>query len=109
MAAALGPADSFSIESVGSGHEALRRLDRDPLPNAVVIERDLPDLNGFELAGRIKDAPGLDGTNTLILASRDEDGAAASSAEQVCDAYFLKEDAGARGSLAALAVRLFAA
>jgi CheY-like chemotaxis protein len=107
MSATLaGENEAFDVECAASGQEALKSLDRGPAPSAVVIERDLPDVNGFELANRIRKAPGFDGTRTVVVASKGE---ATRGLAEGCDAYVLEENTRARDSLAAFAVRLLAA
>jgi CheY-like chemotaxis protein len=110
MSATLaGENEAFDVECAASGKEALKSLDRGPAPSAVVIERDLPDVNGFELANRIRKAPGFDGTRTVVVASKGEATSAARGLAEGCDAYVLEANTRARASLAAFAVRLLAA
>ena len=44
----------FAVTTVGSGREALRRV-RETRPHLILLDVMLPDLDGFEVAGRLRD------------------------------------------------------
>ena len=46
----------FAVEEAGTGEEALRRVHAD-MPDVVVLDVKLPDINGFEVARRLKADP----------------------------------------------------
>jgi CheY-like chemotaxis protein len=106
MAANLSQLDPrFAVEWFPTGRQTLWRLEREPHPTAVVIGLELPDVAGFELAERIKLAPDLPDTATIVLATSERhDGP-----QEGCDAYFVEADEEARASVTAFAVRLLAA
>lgn len=72
MLAGLG----FRVALCDDGGEALRMLGEDPRFHAVLASTELPDIDGIELATRVRDiAPGV----RVILTGRSEpEGAAAS-------------------------------
>ena len=44
----------FQVTAVGSGREALRVLSENDLPDIVLLDVQLPDFDGFEVADRLR-------------------------------------------------------
>ena len=98
-----------STECVASGREAIRRVAREPYPEAVVIALELPDFDGLEVADRIKRVDHSARVRTVVLATGERNGSVRRSLETNCDAYFVEPDPTAQGKIAAFAVNLLAA
>jgi CheY-like chemotaxis protein len=100
--------DAYVVELVSGGSEALSALATGPEPNAVVIERDLPDVDGFVLARRIRNGRAQWNTRTIVLAGN-AGGPPSGRVRKGFDACFVEEDGAARGMIVALAISLLAA
>ena len=98
-----------SVELARSGREALARVRRAPRPDVVVIDLDLADADGLEVAERIAGAPELEGLATVVLAETERSAERARVSAGSCDAYVVEPDEEKRGAIAALAVHLLAA
>src|ERR1700677_3758146 len=46
----------YAVLCVRSANDALHRLTLDPLPNVVITDTTLPDMNGIELIGKLNAA-----------------------------------------------------
>ncbi len=55
----------FAVKEAGSGREALRLMEDHP--DLVILDVNLPDINGFEVCRRIKSHPGTRSTPVLHL------------------------------------------
>lgn len=98
---------SFAVDHARRGSDALSLLAGAPGPYVVLIERDLPDVDGFTLAGRIRSTPRAAETRTVVLAASGT--AVPTGGGEVFDAYFVEPDGPARGLVAGLALSLLAA
>ncbi|KQQ67813.1 two-component system response regulator [Pseudomonas sp. Leaf127] len=49
--------DRYRIKAANSGEKALRILERDPLPDLILLDIMMPELSGYEVAKRLKQAP----------------------------------------------------
>jgi two-component system, chemotaxis family, sensor kinase CheA len=56
MLAATLQAAGFEVVKAGTGAQALSQVTQNPHFDAVIIDVDLPDVSGFELAGRLREA-----------------------------------------------------
>ena len=65
-----GPVGISRVESVGSLDEALTRLSNGPTPDVVVLDLNLPDVNGLEGVVRMRQA--LPDTPIIVVSSMDE-------------------------------------
>jgi CheY-like chemotaxis protein len=57
------------IESLADGRDVLSRLSRAPLPDVVVLDVNLPGLNGFEILRAIKEREDLRPIPVLMLSA----------------------------------------
>lgn len=65
-----GPVGISRVESAGSLDEALTRLANGPTPDVVVLDLNLPDVNGLEGVVRMRQA--LPDTPIIVVSSMDE-------------------------------------
>jgi CheY-like chemotaxis protein/HPt (histidine-containing phosphotransfer) domain-containing protein len=79
---------------IASGREALAELEkahRADNPYALVLlDGMMPEMDGFDLAGRIKEQPGLVGAALMMLSSADRKGDSARCRELGVSAYLVK-------------------
>jgi DNA-binding NtrC family response regulator len=57
--------DSYSVETVSSGREALERMQKEPLPSLVILDLVMPDLDGLQTLERIHEM--RPGTKVVML------------------------------------------
>jgi CheY-like chemotaxis protein len=91
-----------TVEVALTAREAHDRLAREPAPGAVVIETDLPDADGLEVARHVRADIRLEGAIVIVFASIE---ARADEAVDVrCDAYVHEAHPQLRAALAAVAL-----
>ncbi len=78
--ATLGPKD-FEVISVRKGAEAIREAKRIH-PDVILLDCDLPDVDGYETCRRLKRDPDLQGIPVLLMNSDGEDEGASARAQQ---------------------------
>jgi CheY-like chemotaxis protein len=66
-------AEGFRVECAADGREALRRLDRLPAPNLILLDIMLPYLDGFELRALQKRSPLVANIPVLVISAHDVD------------------------------------
>ncbi len=67
-----------------------RALQADRKHQIVLLDVDMPGIDGFQVAAHIKEDPRLAGTVVILLTSANRSGDAARSRELGCDAYLIK-------------------
>jgi two-component system phosphate regulon response regulator PhoB len=84
----LGKA-GFSVEGVGSGEEALEFV-RGRVPELVLLDINLPGMDGFETCRRLRMEPRLANTLVVMLSGRVEAGDIVRGLEGLADDYITK-------------------
>ena len=56
----------YDVHFALNAHEALARLQEDPLPDVILLELDLPEMNGWEFLGVQKSTPRIADIPTLV-------------------------------------------
>ncbi|KKK67730.1 hypothetical protein LCGC14_2951140, partial [marine sediment metagenome] len=80
-----------SVQSVPEAMEALRRASENGQPHQLVLtDANMPEMDGFTLARRIRQDPQLAGTVIMMLTSGDRPGDIARCTELEVAAYLLK-------------------
>ncbi len=64
--------NAYEIELARNGVEALEALER-KVPDAIVLDLEMPLMDGFEVAGKIKDDPRFAAIPLIIVTSRSRD------------------------------------
>jgi signal transduction histidine kinase/DNA-binding response OmpR family regulator len=82
------------VEAVENGEAALRRM-KEAEPNGtgfrlVIVDSCMPEMSGFDLAQRIRQAPALAGCKIIMLTSAGQVGDSVRCRELGIDAYLLK-------------------
>lgn len=80
----------LEVEVAWNGLDALHRLDGDPDFDAVVLDMNMPVLDGYETARRIREHPVLSGIPIVAVTSYAARGDDRRCLEAGCDAYFAK-------------------
>jgi len=81
--------EGFEVQLAPSGEEALQLLALQPV-DCLVLDLNMPGLDGLETCRRIKAAPGLRDVPVLILTGTEDSGAMIKSYEAGADDYLLK-------------------
>ncbi len=76
----------FEVEESGSGAEALRRLEQDPYPDLILLDAQMPGMDGFEVCERLQQYPAVADLPVLMVTGLDDE-------ESINRAF----EAGARG------------
>jgi PAS domain S-box-containing protein len=80
----------FNVEEAGTGEAGLQAVDR-VRPDLIILDVKLPDLNGFEIAGRLKGNPATASIPILLLsASLTESKDKAEGLESGADGYLVQ-------------------
>ena len=86
----LGLADApFSLHSVASGEEALDAAQADP-PRLVIMEIQLPGMDGYELCRRLKSQPATSHTSVLFLTVKELEADREKGYQSGADGYLSK-------------------
>ncbi|MGQ9653733.1 MAG: response regulator [Thermodesulfobacteriota bacterium] len=86
--ATLEPRD-FEVFSVSGGKEAIREARRIH-PDAILLDSDLPDVDGYELCSTLKRDPDLKDIPVILMTSDGEGGEEARALEAGADAHLAK-------------------
>ncbi len=62
-------ADSYDVEALENGIDALQRLKSSPPPDLFVFDISLPDMDGVELLRQVKKIPELHSISAIALTS----------------------------------------
>ena len=65
-------ADGFEVETADDGVDALEKLDRCPY-DAVLVDIEMPRMNGFELLRRLRENPADPGPVTIVVTSESDE------------------------------------
>lgn len=78
-----------SVREFGNGIEALKyaRADR---PDLMILDADLPGVDGYEICYLVKSAPELRHTRVIMLTVRDREADVAAGRGALADAYLVK-------------------
>ena len=79
----------FAVTEVGSGLAALRRL-ADWLPDAIVLDAMMPDMDGFAVCRTLRDLPGFELMPVLMLTGLDDDASIERAFEAGATDFFVK-------------------
>jgi two-component system alkaline phosphatase synthesis response regulator PhoP len=84
----LGSRD-FDLLHAGDGEEALR-IARQQHPELVLLDVNMPKLNGFEVCRQLKNQPDTAGIKVVMLTARGADVDRAKGRDAGADDYFIK-------------------
>lgn len=62
----------FEVQGAGGGKEALELLSRDPLPDLVLLDLMMPDIDGWEVYRRMKADERLARIPVIVVTARSE-------------------------------------
>ena len=93
-------------EHVPTARAALERVGELDDVRALVIDRDLPDADGFDAVALFGEWCATDDVPTIVVAATEDEEAVQRSIESRCDAYFVESDPVARAQMAALTIAL---
>jgi DNA-binding response OmpR family regulator len=81
----------LKVEVAGNGLQAVDMATQS-LPDAVILDVNLPDISGLEVCQRLKRQPATAGTPVIMLTVKDRAVDALSGLEVGADAYIPKDD-----------------
>lgn len=81
--------EEFEVVTAGSAKQALEHLESRP-PDLVVCDIMMPEMDGFELCERIRQAPDFGKLPIILLTARDSDDDRRRGVEVGGDAYLTK-------------------
>src|SRR5690606_9451285 len=58
--------EGYEVAAATDGAQALERLAKDALPDAIILDLGLPDMSGTEIYDRLQAAPRLAGTPVVV-------------------------------------------
>ena len=79
----------MTVEYAANGHDALRRLGEEPLPDLVITDLFMPVMDGFTLVQRMREDAGLAGLPVLVISAGGAE-ARARAVEAGVDVYLQK-------------------
>ena len=77
------------VREFGNGIEALKHA-RAGHPDLIVLDADLPGVDGYEICYLVKSAPELRHTRVIMLTARDQEADIAAARGALADAYLIK-------------------
>lgn len=80
----------YAAEYAPSGEEALARLERDPLPDLVILDQMMPGLDGMEVLRRMRAAPRTSGVAIALFSAIGDPAFRDYALEKGADAYWVK-------------------
>ena len=102
--------EKLSLIAAADGADALAQIERTlaaaaPLPDAILLDMNMPGLTGLDVLASLRARRCLDGTPILILSTADDKDVAARALAAGADAVFTKSDS--MDSIARLAAGIF--
>ncbi len=82
-------AEGYTLLEAGNGHEALELL-KSAHPDLILMDINMPDMDGYSLTSRIKAMPGFDRVPILALTANVMRGDREKTLEAGCDGYIQK-------------------
>jgi CheY-like chemotaxis protein len=80
----------FDVRSAANRDEIIQEFNKSPLPDVMLLEIGLPDLNGFDLLARIREYPQLALIPIIVIASKLEREVVAAALARGANAYMIK-------------------
>lgn len=80
----------FNVRSAANRDEIIREFKKGPLPDVVLLDIGLPDLNGFDLLARIHEHPQLAPLPIIVISSKLEREVVAAALARGASAYTVK-------------------
>lgn len=80
----------FNVRSAANREEIIREFKKTPLPDMVLLDIGLPDLNGFDLLARIHEHPQLAPVPIIVISSKLEREVVAAALARGASAYMIK-------------------
>lgn len=85
-------AAGYRVETARHGREALQRIAADPDLEMVITDIQMPEMDGFELLGAIRQDPEHEALPVAIVTSKGSEADRQRGAEAGADAYIVKEE-----------------
>ena len=90
------PAAEITLRLAGNGREALRRLAQAPDTDVVILDVNMPEMDGLEFLSRIKEDPTFGDIPVIIVSTEDQQddidrGLAAGALRYVCKPFTPKQ------------------
>ena len=83
--------DGFEVTVAHSGREGLQTASL-ALPDAIVLDVNLPDMDGFQVCQALKGNPAVGGTPVIMLTVKDRAADTLAGLDAGADAYIPKDD-----------------
>jgi len=80
----------FNVRSAANRDEIIQEFKKSPLPDVVLLDIGLPDLNGFDLLARIHEHPKLAPIPIIVITSKLEREVVAAALARGASAYMIK-------------------
>jgi two-component system cell cycle response regulator DivK len=82
-------AEGYSVAEAADGASGLEMAAQD-LPDLILLDINLPEIDGYDLARRFRDTPGLQGVPILAVTANVMKGDRERTLEAGCDGYIQK-------------------
>lgn len=63
--------EEFRVETASNGQEALEKV-QSFVPELILLDVMMPEMDGFEVLDKIKEMPGFEGTPVIMLTAKDQ-------------------------------------
>lgn len=83
--------EGATVETVPNGQEGVERARQEP-PDALVLDVNLPDMNGFQVCQQLKESPTTADVPVIMLTVKDRARDTLHGLEAGADAYIPKDD-----------------
>ena len=80
--------EGYSVEGTQNGQLALEALNRDPLPDLILLDLMMPEMDGFQFREQQLQSPRIQAIPTVVMSA---DGAAHKNSQRLSGAYYLKK------------------